>query len=224
MFDIKILEILGGVKILIGYTCATRDPIMKKDGTNNDKMKSPEKSTVTIRSHLMKVNQYFQKSTNFESAITGQQKNILRLFAAESIRIYKHEIFNSEIVGKIKTNEGIKNVRHLLSASSLAGFTALTRKCINIKDVTDDSQLTAIHPQLKFNKSFDRYSGVTTKSIISFPILYSKAVLGVMQIINKAGGRVFNEQDEAVGKTIAKIIGKKIYKMLLFSPFFSGLR
>jgi type II secretory ATPase GspE/PulE/Tfp pilus assembly ATPase PilB-like protein len=194
---------------------------MKTAGMNKEKKKNPGENTSKIKSYLMTINQYFQKAKNFESAITEQKNNMLKIFDAESMRIYRHEIFNSEIVSKIKTNEMVKNVRHLLSTSSLAGFTALTRKHFIINDVGDDSQLTSIHPQLKFNKTFDRFSGVTTRSIISFPILYSKAVMGVMQIINKTEGKVFNAQDEAVGKAIAKMMGKKIFSEMnnFKSPF-----
>lgn len=73
------------------------------------------------------------------------------------------------------------NLRMPLSTSSIAGYTAVTGKSLNLPDVYN---LEADVPY-GFNKSFDKETGYTTRSVITVPLANRAGdILGVVQLIN----------------------------------------
>ncbi len=50
----------------------------------------------------------------------------------------------------------------------------------------------------RFDKEVDEVAGFVTKSIIAVPIMRGQNVIGVLEIINKVDGSIFNERDLAV--------------------------
>lgn len=69
-----------------------------------------------------------------------------------------------------------------ISPRSMAGYTAIERRTVNIEDVYD----LPVGSPFGFDRSFDERTGYRTRSIISTPLVSSKgAVIGVLQLINK---------------------------------------
>jgi len=163
-----------------------------------------------LKIKLNAISEKFQIAENFEGGWNSIEKDIQTILNAENLRFYKHTIYQPEIVAKIKVNSDTKEVRHLLSPASLAGYTALTLQPFNIKDVQDDQAMAALNPQLKFNKVYDNLCGVSTRSVISVPMLHDNAVLGVFQVVNPAKGGEFSDQDVAVSRALAGVMARKI--------------
>jgi HD-GYP domain-containing protein (c-di-GMP phosphodiesterase class II) len=75
---------------------------------------------------------------------------------------------------------------------SIAGYAANNRKTLNIHDVYTLPEDTPYH----YNPSFDRSTGYQTHSILAAPILNrTNDLVGVIQLINKAEGGHFHEDD-----------------------------
>jgi serine phosphatase RsbU (regulator of sigma subunit)/anti-sigma regulatory factor (Ser/Thr protein kinase) len=92
-----------------------------------------------------------------------------------------------ELVSRIAEELASKEIR-VNFGSGIAGITAETRRPINISDAYADR---------RFNPAFDALFGFRTRSILSTPILsQSNQLIGVLQVINKKGGRTFTKQDE----------------------------
>lgn len=73
------------------------------------------------------------------------------------------------------------NSRLPMNPDSIAGFVATTGNCVNIPDVYF---LDKKYP-FKFNDSFDRKTGYTSKSMLVLPLVNGKGkVIGVLQLIN----------------------------------------
>ena len=108
-----------------------------------------------LKIKLNAISEKFQIAESFEDGWNSIEKDIQTILHAENLRIYKHTIYQPEIVAKITVDSDTKEVRHLLSPASLAGYTALTLQPFNIKDVRDDQAIAALNPQLKFNKVYD---------------------------------------------------------------------
>jgi type II secretory ATPase GspE/PulE/Tfp pilus assembly ATPase PilB-like protein len=187
---------------------------MKTIDTMNGKKGRGAGGPLSIKSRLMSIKNQFQKSLNLENAIAEFKGQITQILQAEDIRIYKHEIYSSQISSQIRVGEHVKTIYHTLSPDSIAGYTALRRKIISVSDVKDSNSLSIYHPQLKFDRSYDKFSGHTTRSILSIPLLHENADLGVVQIINKVGADTFDPQDEMIGKALAKIIAQRVFKDL----------
>src|SRR5437016_6114862 len=136
---------------------------------------------------------------------------ILELMDAERLTIYAVDTKNQELYSVHKVGDVPKEIRVPKSFASIAGFTALARKTINIKDAYDAAELAKFHPNLKFDQRFDKQSGFRTKSVLAVPIVFEKYLLGVLQLINRRHGPVFTALDEDGAEEIARILGIAFY-------------
>src|SRR5512142_2198816 len=121
---------------------------------------------------------------------------ILEMLDAERLTFYAIDTKNQELYSLHKVGDVPKEIRVPTSFASIAGFTALARKTVNIKDAYDASELTALHPNLRFDQRWDKQSGFRTKAVLAVPIVFEKYLLGVVQMINKRHGVMFTAQDE----------------------------
>ena len=140
------------------------------------------------------------------------QNDILSLFDAERITIYAVDAKNREIFSMLKTGEEIKEIRVPINKDSISGCCAATCKLIEIENAYDDRELEKLSPQLKFNKSWDQKTGFRTQQVLAAPILYNRYLLGVIQLINKAGGGRFTQNDQISALEIGKVLGAAFFK------------
>ena len=97
----------------------------------------------------------------------------------------------NELVLEIAT--GIAPVR-VPADAGIVGACARDRKIINVPDCYADA---------RFNRDVDKASGYRTRCMLALPLIDHKDVLvGVMQVLNKAGG-VFDADDELLAKALA---------------------
>jgi serine phosphatase RsbU (regulator of sigma subunit) len=90
-----------------------------------------------------------------------------------------------ELVSRVA--EGAQEIRMRFGVG-IAGTTAQNLKTINIRDAYDD---------IRFNPAFDKSSGFHTQTILSTPFFDQRGrLIGVVQVLNKKGGRTFTEEDE----------------------------
>src|SRR5262249_51636418 len=88
-----------------------------------------------------------------------------------------------------KVAAGAREIR-LPKDSGIAGRVAATGAPMNVPDA---------YAEPMFNRSFDEASGFRTRSLLSMPMKAADGrVFAVMQLLNKEGGRPFDERDEEV--------------------------
>ena len=136
---------------------------------------------------------------------------ILELLDAERLTIYAIDTKNQELYSLQKVGDQPKEIRVPKSFASIAGFTALARKTINIKDAYVAEELAKFHPNLRFDQRWDKQTGFRTKSVLAVPIMFEKYLLGVLQLINKQRGPAFTAQDEDAAEEIGRILGIAFY-------------
>jgi len=136
---------------------------------------------------------------------------ILELLDAERLTIYAVDTKNQELYSLQKVGDTPKEIRVPKSFASIAGFTALARKTINIKDAYEATELAKFHANLRFDQRWDKQTGFRTKAVLAVPILFEKYLLGVVQLINKRHGVAFTAQDEDTAEEIARILGIAFY-------------
>src|SRR5438045_2877332 len=136
---------------------------------------------------------------------------ILELLDAERLTIYAIDTKNQELYSLQKVGDVPKEIRVPKSFASIAGFTALARKTINIKDAYEATELAKFHPNLRFDQRWDKQTGFRTKSVLAVPIMFEKCLLGVVQLINKRHGPEFTALDEDGAEEIARILGIAFY-------------
>src|SRR5690349_4020925 len=160
---------------------------------------------------LQAVTNRIHSTQNVDEIILDVTRDICQLFEADRMTVYITSEDGSSIVSKVKTGlNSFKDIKLPISESSLAGYCALNRRHMNIKDVYDDSELKQYSPNLTFLKAVDQRTGYRSKQMLIAPILGGDSgndLMGVIQLINNLAGQPFSSlHDEGVvelSKTLA---------------------
>ena len=163
------------------------------------------------RKKLTAITNQINAAESIPHILMSLRDKILELLDAERLTIYAVDTKNQELYSMHKAGDVPKEIRVPKSFASIAGFTALARKTINIKDAYDPNELTKFHPNLRFDIRWDKQTGFRTKSVLAVPILFEKYLLGVVQLINKRHGPSFTAQDEDTAEELGRILGIAFY-------------
>lgn len=110
---------------------------------------------------------------------------------AERGSVWLHDPATDELVLRVAT--GIAPIR-VPSGSGLVGACARERRIINVPDCYADP---------RFDPGVDRASGYRTRCMLTLPLVdHHNVLVGVMQVLNKAGG-VFDADDEMLATALA---------------------
>jgi type II secretory ATPase GspE/PulE/Tfp pilus assembly ATPase PilB-like protein len=135
------------------------------------------------------------------------QGEILTFFDADRMTLYAIDNDKKEIYSKFLAIDSVREIRVPISPKSVSGFVALSKQTVNIADAYDAGELKKISPELSFDSSWDKKTGIRTTQILCMPVLHEGKVLGVMQLINKKRGPRFTKEDEVSVARIAKTLG-----------------
>ncbi|HVS27304.1 MAG TPA: ATPase, T2SS/T4P/T4SS family [Burkholderiales bacterium] len=133
-------------------------------------------------------------TSNIDEIMLEVSQDICSLFNADRLTIYTMSEDKTYIVSKVKTGlNSFKDLKLPVSERSIAGYVALAKKRVNIKDVYDDSELKTLSPHLNFLKEVDKRTGYRTKQMLVTPVMDvgSNDLIGVVQIINNKAGVPF---------------------------------
>ena len=163
------------------------------------------------RTKLQEIGNRINAARDLDDILIDLKEEITSLFSAERMTIYVIDGVKREMVSRFKTGDEIAEIRVPVGKDSLAGYSALTHKLLNIENVYDDSELAAIDESLCFDKSWDQKTGYRTRQALVYPIIFQKYLMGGLQLINRKGGGRFTSEDEKAIADLAKIIGIALY-------------
>ena len=132
-------------------------------------------------------------TSNIDEIMLDVSKDICTLFNADRLTIYVVGEDNASLISKVKTGlNSFKDLKLPIAEQSVAGYAAMHRKLLNIKDVYDGQELAAYSPQLRFLQEVDKRTGYRTKQMLVAPILDASGdLVGVIQVINNKAGAPF---------------------------------
>jgi type II secretory ATPase GspE/PulE/Tfp pilus assembly ATPase PilB-like protein len=163
------------------------------------------------RKKLTAITNQINAAESIPQILMTLKDRILELLDAERLTIYAVDTKVQELYSIQKVGDTPKEIRVPKSFSSIAGFTALSRKTINIHDAYDAAELAKFHANLRFDQRWDKQTGFRTKAVLAVPVLFEKYLLGVVQLINKRHGAAFTALDEDGAEEIARILGIAFY-------------
>jgi adenylate cyclase len=109
-----------------------------------------------------------------------------KMLGAERATIFLHDPGTATLFSRVASGAAIAEIR-LPSNAGIAGAVFTSGESMNIPYAYAD---------LRFNPAFDRQTGFFTRSILCVPIVNKEErVIGVTQVLNKAGG-IFTDEDE----------------------------
>ena len=166
---------------------------------------------LSYRKRLVEIANQIHAAGSIQDILVDLKDEMLDLVAAERVTIFALDTKNQELFSLFKAGQEVREIRVPKSFSSIAGFTALARKTVNIANAYDASELAALHASLRFDGRWDKASGFRTTQVLSTAILFDKYLLGVLQLVNKRGGGPFSARDQEAAEELAKILGIAFY-------------
>jgi len=163
------------------------------------------------RKRLTSITNQINSADSISQILMTLKDRIVELLDAERLTIYAVDTKNQELYSLQKVGDVPKEIRIPKSFASIAGFAALSRKTVNIRDAYDTAELGKLHANLKFDQRWDKQTGFRTKAVLAVPVLFEKYLLGVIQLINKRHGNAFTALDEDAAEEIARILGIAFY-------------
>ena len=163
------------------------------------------------RSRLQEIGNKINAARDLDEILIDLKDEITALFNAERLTVYVVDGVKRELVSRFKSGNEVTEIRLAVDHNSLAGYSALTHKLLNISNVYDDAEISRIDENLKFDKSWDQKTGYRTRQALVYPIIFQKYLMGALQFINHRADRGFDEEDEKAVADLAKIIGIALY-------------
>ena len=164
---------------------------------------------LAFQKQLQAVTNKIHATNNVDEIMLEVSVDICALFNADRLTIYSMGEDKQSIVSKFKTGlNSFKDLKLPIAEHSIAGYVALAKKPINIKDCYDEAELKAINPNLRFLQEVDKRTGYRTKQQLLAPILdqQNNELIGVIQIINNKAGMPFGAFTEEGVSEIAQTL------------------
>jgi type II secretory ATPase GspE/PulE/Tfp pilus assembly ATPase PilB-like protein len=152
-------------------------------------------SKLEFQKQLQAVTNKIHATSNIDEIMLEVGQDICSLLGADRLTIYQMSEDRISIVSKVKTGlTSFKDLKLPVNDQSVAGFVALNRVLMNIRDVYDEAELRGHSPQLRFLKEVDKRTGYRTKQMLVAPIVDASAneLAGVVQAINTRSGNPFS--------------------------------
>jgi type II secretory ATPase GspE/PulE/Tfp pilus assembly ATPase PilB-like protein len=153
------------------------------------------KAKLEFTKSLNQVSNKIHATGNVDEIMLDVSRDICALFNADRLTIYVVGEDNISLVSKVKTGlNSFKDLKLPIAEQSLAGYTAMHKKLLNIKDVYDEKELAGYSPHLRFLQEVDKRTGYRTKQMLVAPILDASHgdLVGVIQVINNKAGAPFS--------------------------------
>jgi type II secretory ATPase GspE/PulE/Tfp pilus assembly ATPase PilB-like protein len=160
------------------------------------------------KSKLVAIKNIFQEAQAFEMAWDKCLPDLKALFQVEQIRLFKCDAKSEDLYALVLKDARPREIRLPISTTSVAGYTAMSQLPLILKNL-DFNELEAIHPTLRYDRSYDKLVGFETHNLISMPIQHESALMGVLQLLNKKQG-MFTREDEAFCRLIVSIMAQKM--------------
>jgi type II secretory ATPase GspE/PulE/Tfp pilus assembly ATPase PilB-like protein len=167
------------------------------------------KSELEFNRNLHHVTNKIHATNNVDEIMLDVSKDICTLFNADRLTIYVVGDDNLSLVSKVKTGlNSFKDLKLPIAEQSIAGYVALNKRLLNIKDVYDEKELALYSPQLRFLQEVDKRTGYRTKQMLVIPILDANTndLAGVIQVINNKDGVPFPASTEVGAQELAQTI------------------
>ena len=148
---------------------------------------------------LGKILDHIYHAPSVELTFQELRKDILYLLDAQESIVF----LMSEDQTKLVSIPPAKNITVEINEQSIAGYVATTKTPVIIQNVYNKKELTAIHPNLNFDRDQDITLDVRIVQVMALPMLWGKTLVGVFFLCNKVHGDSFNEEDKISAAKIA---------------------
>jgi type II secretory ATPase GspE/PulE/Tfp pilus assembly ATPase PilB-like protein len=151
-------------------------------------------SKLAFRKHLQLVLDKIAAARKFDEMLNVVSGDLLTVFGADRFTFYAVGDDKVSIISRLKTGlHTFKDLKLPIGEHSIAGYVALSKRLVNIKDAYDDEELRAHNPKLRFLREVDRRTGYRSKQMLAAPVILPQVndLVGVAQLINSKHDQPF---------------------------------
>src|SRR5574341_1483012 len=172
-----------------------------------------ETATPPHAEQVKRVINQIQAARDLDQLFIDLNRDILKIFDAHQVVLYAVDQEKNELLTRFPMDT-IQIVRVPINERSLAGYAAKSLRPVTIKDAYNQAELTAVHPSVVHDNSWDKKTGFRTKQVLTFPIVSeNKTLQGLIQLLNKKTGEAFSKEDETAVGEIAAHVGNALFKL-----------
>lgn len=114
---------------------------------------------------------------------------VTELLDADRATLYLVDEVRGDLVSRVVVGDAVRSIRMKLGRG-LAGAVAMGGKPIRIDDAYQDP---------RFEREWDQLTGYRTSTMLAVPLKnHLGRTIGVIQVLNKNGGQLFRDEDEAL--------------------------
>ncbi len=153
-----------------------------------------QNAKLAFRKSLQSVIERIQSARNIERVLQEVSPELLQLFNADRLTYYSVGDDKVSIVSRLKTGlHSFKDLKLPIGEHSIAGYVALSKQVVNIKDAYDDDELRRYSAKLRFLREVDRRTGYRSVQMLAAPVLLPPGndLMGVIQLINNKSSLPF---------------------------------
>ena len=183
--SLKNLEFLGTLlKKELGFVC------------ENARLEEMNQQMEQRSQTILTISQILNSSLSPKIVRTRAMEAVVQLLGCEAGSLYLIDEERGELFFEVALGEGADRVKEirLKIGEGVAGWVAKTGKPALIPDVSKDPRW--------FRKA-DKKSKWQTRNMITVPVKSKGKVIGVLQALNKLGGKSFDEQDLKLMQSLA---------------------
>jgi GAF domain-containing protein len=166
---------------------------------------------------LKAIYQIIRQSKTLEVALETVGEGLLDILGVRLFTVYQCVENGKERLAIYRGGDteynSLNEIRVHFSATSVAGYVALSQRSILINDVKDTSELVDIHPRLQFDRRFSDERGCPIKPMIAVPIK-DEVMLGVLQLINFEGDPSFDSSDLKRAAFVSQMLARQFRESL----------
>jgi len=186
--------------------------------TTNAPSNLVESSSQIFNERFKKLVNEIHAASTPNAIMVGLRNKILNIYTVEMATIFLVDAKKNKLVSWVLLpGDSLRKIRMDINRSSITGFVAETKQTVNISNVYDKDELTAIDPSLLFDPSWDEKSGNRSRQILASPVVHKSNLMGVIQLINKRGNDNFTSTDETRLKELSDTLA-----IALFNHYKSG--
>jgi phosphoserine phosphatase RsbU/P len=158
---------------------------------------------------LLEISRAVESGNDLQSILDFIMEECMKIMKAEAASLMLMVNDNNELEFRVALGPKGKDVKpfRLPVGKGIAGWVALQGKPLLIADAYKDE---------RFNPEFDKKSGFKTKSIICVPMTYKNKIIGVLQVLNRKDGTIFQNSDLRIFSIFASQAALAIENSRLF--------
>jgi phosphoserine phosphatase len=156
---------------------------------------------------LLEITRAMAAAADLDALLALIARRTCELLRAERATLFLYDADAGELVSRVAT--GAAEIR-VKADRGIAGAVVRTGEVINVPDAYADP---------RFNPDVDKRTGFVTRSILAVPLHdHDGALVGVLQVLNKAGGP-FDDYDRTLAQTFGAQAGVAVQRSRLIEHY-----